>query len=357
MSLHVALRHRFDGLDLQVDFTARQGLTVLFGRSGCGKTSVVNAVAGLLRPDHGCIALDDVVLQDSERGVFVPAHRRRMGYVFQDARLFPHMDVRRNLRYGRWFAPKGGRDDFDRVVDMLGIEPLLSRRPAILSGGERQRVAIGRALLSCPRMLLMDEPLAALDAARKAEILPYLERLRDEAGLPILYVSHSLSEVMRLATDVVLMDDGQVRAAGPAAQVLSAPGMHGVPGIVPGVLIEARIIDHEADGLTRLGTDMGELLLAGVSGPRGRSLRLSLGVDDVMIASASPGRLGVLNAVPVTVQGVGPAQDGHVMVELAPAGGGQPLLARLHLRELAALSLQPGQQVQALIRAARVMAG
>lgn len=205
MTLTVNIRHRLGAFALDAAFTAEGGVTALFGRSGSGKTSLIRSIAGLIHPDHGHVALDGRVLTDTDQNIFVPRHRRRFGYVFQEARLFPHLSVRHNLGYGRWFAPKTtDRDDFDSVVDLLGLGPLLERRPGKLSGGEKQRVAIGRALLSNPRLLLMDEPLAALDEERKAEILPYLERLRDETKIPIVYVSHAIAEVARLASRVVL---------------------------------------------------------------------------------------------------------------------------------------------------------
>ena len=207
--LSVEVKHARDGFNLDVAFEAPPGITVLFGRSGSGKTTVVNAVAGLLRPDAGRVALKHRVLCDTKNGVCLPPNRRRIGYVFQEGRLFPHLTVRQNLLFGRWFAPRNApRAELERIVDMLGIGPLLDRRPGGLSGGEKQRVAIGRALLSAPDMILADEPLAALDEARKAEILPYFERLRDETGVPVLYVSHSAAEVARLATTVVVLQDG-----------------------------------------------------------------------------------------------------------------------------------------------------
>ena len=211
MTLSVAVRHAFPELGLDVAFEAGPGLTALVGPSGSGKTTVVNAVAGLLRPDQGRVVADGAVLLDTAKGIALPPHRRRIGYVFQDARLLPHLTVRQNLLYGHWFAPREGRaTSLEAVVEMLGIGALLPRRPALLSGGERSRVALGRALLANPRLLLMDEPLAALDEARKAEILPYLERLRDETRVPILYVSHAHAEVARLATTMVRLDRGRV---------------------------------------------------------------------------------------------------------------------------------------------------
>ena len=184
MSLDIHIRHRQGAFALDIAFRSEGRLTALFGRSGAGKTSVVNIIGGLVRPQHGRVVVDDRTLVDTERGVFLPKHRRRVGYVFQEGRLFPHLSVRQNLLYGQWFTPKPERyGSLDQVVELLGIGHLLDRRPALLSGGEKQRVAIGRALLASPRLLLMDEPLAALDEARKAEILPYIERLRDESKI------------------------------------------------------------------------------------------------------------------------------------------------------------------------------
>ena len=224
MTLIVAAKQRLGGFLLDAAFTSERGVTALFGRSGSGKTSMIRIIAGLARPDEGRVILDGEALTETATGTFVPKHRRRFGYVFQEARLFPHLSVRANLSYGRWFTAKTvGGENFDRIVDLLGIEPLLERSPAKLSGGEKQRVAIGRALLFAPRLLLMDEPLAALDEARKAEILPYLERLRDQTEIPIIYVSHSIAEVARLANQVVVLSDGKVEATGPAVDILSRP--------------------------------------------------------------------------------------------------------------------------------------
>ena len=224
MTLIVETRHRLGAFSLDAAFTSDGGVTALFGRSGSGKTSMIRIIAGLIRPDQGRVMLRWRAADRHRQRLFVPRHRRRFGYVFQEARLFPHLSVRSNLSYGRWFAPKGAHgESFDRIVDLLGIEALLDRRPSKLSGGEKQRVAIGRALLSSPRLLLMDEPLAALDEARKAEILPYLERLRDETNIPIVYVSHSIAEVARLANQVVVMRDGKVEATGRAIGCSSQP--------------------------------------------------------------------------------------------------------------------------------------
>jgi molybdate transport system ATP-binding protein len=220
MTLKVEARTRLGEFALDAGFATEGGVTAIFGRSGSGKTTLINVIAGLVRPEHGRVVLDKEVLLDTARGIDMPTYRRRIGYVFQDGRLFPHLTVRKNLLYGRWFAAdEAKQDSFDGVVDMLALGPLLKRGIAKLSGGEKQRVAIGRALLASPRLLLMDEPLSSLDHQRKLEVVPYLERLRDQAKVPIIYVSHSVPEVSRLATTVVLIDEGRVVASGPTAQM------------------------------------------------------------------------------------------------------------------------------------------
>jgi molybdate transport system ATP-binding protein len=246
--LEVDIEHRLGAFELDIHFCSGRGLTALFGRSGAGKTSVVNAIAGLVRPNRGRIVVDGVVLVDTERGIRAPAHRRRVGYVFQESRLFPHLTVRQNLLFGRWFArgfaPAAPLDD---VVDLLGIGALLDRRPGQLSGGEKQRVAIGRALLAGPRLLLMDEPLASLDARRKDEILPYIERLRDQTSVPIVYVSHAVAEVTRLASTIVLISDGRVRAVGPVQEVMGRAELYPMAGrFEAGAVLAVRVAAHDA---------------------------------------------------------------------------------------------------------------
>lgn len=353
--LSVALRHAFAGFTLDAAFQAPAGLTALFGRSGSGKTTIVNAVAGLLRPQSGRVTVQDTVLADSDRGIFLPPHRRGIGYVFQDARLFPHLTVRQNLLYGHWFTARGRPSDLPRVVEMLGIGPLLTRRPAALSGGERQRVAIGRALLSHPRLLLMDEPLAALDQPRKDEILPYLERLRDQAGLPILYVSHSTAEVARLATTVVLLDRGRVTAAGPVAALLSDPAVAPLLGFAEaGAVLTARVEAQESDGLTRLAAPAGPLYLPRIAAPVGTLLRLRILAQDVMIATEPPQGISALNVIPARVRDLSPAGD-SVLVRLE--AGDQVILSRITARSAAALDLRPGLPVHAVLKAVSVAPG
>lgn len=351
MTLRVSLTHRFPGFTLDAAFEAPPGVTAIFGRSGAGKTTLVNAVAGLIRPDAARISFGDRVLCDTAARVWLPPHRRRIGYVFQDARLFPHLTVRQNLVYGRWFAPRiAGGADFDRVVGLLGLGALLHRRPAALSGGERQRVAIGRAILSRPDLLLLDEPLAALDAPRKAEILPYLERLRDETRLPMLLVSHSLPEVARLAGHLVLLDAGRLRAAGPLDTLLADPALAPALGLrSSGAVITGRLAAHEADGLSRIDTPAGPLWLPRVAAEPGARLRLRVQAQDVILALHRPEAISALNILPARVTALHQGEGPGVIVQLDAAG--MMLLARITRRSATALDLRPGARVQAVIKA------
>ena len=231
--LAVDIEKTFGKFSLAVSFTAEGGCTVLFGPSGAGKTTIIAMIAGMTRPDRGRIALDGEPLFDSKARIEVPAWQRHIGMVFQEGRLFPHLSVKRNLDYGRWMSGLTfDEESFKRVVALLDIGHLLTRRPGRLSGGERQRVAIGRALLMQPRLLLLDEPLASLDAARKSEILPYLERLRDEAKVPMIYVSHLAEEVKRIASRVVMLEGGRVTAVTPSSVMPRDGGASGIPGLL-----------------------------------------------------------------------------------------------------------------------------
>lgn len=349
--LSVAVAHRFGAFALDAAFEAEAGLTALFGRSGSGKTSLVNAIAGLLRPERGRIVLDGAVLTDTGRGFHLPARRRRIGYVFQEARLFPHMSVRQNLLYGRWFAPKGERGrDIDAVIDMLGIGGLLGRRPANLSGGEKQRVAIGRALLSCPRLLIMDEPLASLDESRKGEILPYIERLRDHAGVPIVYVSHAIAEVARLATTMVVLSEGNVAAAGPTAAIMGRIDLFPLTGRAEaGAILATRVAAHDREfGLTVLHAAAGELRVPHLDLPVGAALRVRIRARDVMIAIKPPEGLSALNILPGIVAELRQAEG--PIVEMRLDCSGEALIARLTRRSVETLHLAPGRPVYAVIK-------
>jgi len=348
MSLSVSLTHTLGTFTLDVTFDAPPGVTVLFGRSGAGKSAVINAVAGLLKPDYGKIVLDGETLSDAH--TWRSASTRRLGYVFQDARLFPHMTVRQNLTYGSRFAPRtDSGPSLTEVCALLGIADLLDRRPAGLSGGEKQRVAIGRALLSRPRMLLMDEPLAALDAARKAEILPYLERLRDQTKIPILYVSHSVAEVARLATTVVVLEHGRVVRAGPAEEVLSDPDMVRQLGVrEAGAVLPATVKAHHDDGLSELEISGGRLFLPRVAGETGTSTRVRILAQDVILSNTLPEGLSALNILPVTVIALREGADPGVIVQLQC--GQDKLLARVTRRSANALNLMPGDAGFAVIK-------
>lgn len=353
MSIEVSLHHRFAGFTLDAAFAAPAGLTALFGRSGSGKSTIVHAVAGLLRPDRGRITLDGAEVFDSARQIMVPPHRRQIGYVFQDDRLFPHLTVRQNLCYGRWFAPKGPGPSPDDIADLLGIAPLMHRRPGALSGGEKQRVAIGRAILSRPRLMLMDEPFAALDEARKAELLPYLERLRDAVQLPILYVSHSVAEVARLATTLVLLDAGRVSAAGPTEALMSNPAYGHLFGLREmGAVIPARLVAQEEDGLSRVEVAGGALWLPRLSAALGTALRLRIMAQDVMLATTRPEGISALNILAVTIFDIRLGDGPGALVRLRL--GEAYLLARLTRRSVQALGLQPGMPVFAVLKAVSV---
>lgn len=342
--LAVDLHHAFPGVTLDVAFEAQAGVTALFGPSGAGKTSVALAVAGLLRPDRGRIVLEGTALTDTARRLHVAPHRRRIGYVFQDARLFPHLTVRGNLTYGQRRVDAAA---FDRVVNLLDVAPLLARGTAGLSGGEAARVAIGRALLSSPRLLVMDEPLASLDAPRRAEILPYLVRLQDEGGLPILYVSHAVDEVARLATTLVMIERGRVLRAGPAAAVFADPAMMPLFGRQGGALIGGRVMARHADGLTEVAVAGGTLWLPGVEAVPGAALQLRVPAQDVILSRARPEGLSALNILPCTVTSLSP-DDGGVTVALD--GGGDAILARITARSAGALGLAPGSPCYAILK-------
>ncbi len=351
MTLTVDIRHRLGAFSLNAAFTAEGGVTALFGRSGSGKTSLIRSIAGLIRPDRGHVALDGAVLTDTDRNIAIPRHRRRFGCVFQEARLFPHLSVRQNLSYGRWFAPKTAQaEDFDAVVELLGIGALLERRPGRLSGGEQQRVAIGRALLSNPRLLLMDEPLAALDEERKAEILPYLERLRDETKIPVVYVSHSIPEVARLASRVVLLRDGHVEAVGSAVDVLSLPSTaEGAERREAGVLLEGYIESISGSHLlSTVALKATKLQVPGTGIPVGRTVRIHVPARDVMLATVRPQGLSALNILEGRITGIGAAANGALEVRLDC--GGDIILSRITRLSGERLGLVAGMTVYAVIK-------
>jgi molybdate transport system ATP-binding protein len=355
--LQVALRHRFGqdagGFALDAGFAmADSGVTAIFGPSGCGKSTILQAVAGLLRPDAGHVALHGTVLLDTARGVFVAPEHRRCGVVFQEARLFPHLSVASNLRYGLRRAPPGASGPgFEEVVALLGIAPLLDRRPGRLSGGERQRVALGRALLARPRLLLMDEPLAALDAARRAEVLPFLARLRDVAGIPILYVTHALEEVDALADRLVLLEAGRILAEGPVEALAARTDLPLAARRDAGSLIPCTVAGHDpARGLTRLGFAGGAFQVPLRPEPIGTRARVRLRARDVAVATELPRGLSTQNILPATLEAITEATTAHE-VFLRLMVGPTAILARVTRDSVARLGLVPGMTLWAVVKA------
>jgi molybdate transport system ATP-binding protein len=349
MTLVVKAKHRLGAFSLDAAFTSERGITALFGRSGSGKTSLIRIIAGLARPHEGLVALDEEVLIDTAQRIFVAKHRRRFGYVFQEARLFPHLSVRHNLSYGQWFASVGvARESLDRIVALLGIEALLDRRPEKLSGGEKQRVAIGRALLSSPRLLLMDEPLAALDDARKAEVMPYLERLRDEMDIPIVYVSHSIAEVARLADQVVVMQDGKVEAVGSAIDVLSHP-LASFDRREAGVLLEGKVecVD-ERHCIATIALKSAQLHVPEANLLPGKAVRVRIPSRDVMLATKRPEGLSALNVLEATVRELKPA--GEATVDVVVDCGGDAIISRITGFSAERLELRVGTTIFAIIK-------
>jgi len=351
MTIEVDIAHRQGSFMLETRFASAGRLTALFGPSGSGKSSLINIIAGLTRPERGYVAVDGRVLVDTEKKIFVPKHSRRVGLVFQDARLFPHMSVAANLRYGRFFTPAAERyARMDAVVELLGIGHLLDRRPSGLSGGEKQRVAIGRALLASPRLLLMDEPLAALDDARKAEILPYVERLRDETKIPIVYVSHSVAEVARLASAVVVLNAGRVAASGPTGEIMQRldllPDEQRAEG---GAVIEATVARHDdALALTMLGSGAGEIRVPRLDLPKGAPVRLRIRARDVIVATERPRGLSALNILPGRIAALGQGAGGSVEVRIDC--NGTPVLSQVTRQSARALDLAPGRDVFAVVK-------
>jgi len=351
---------RFDiaraGFAMQValDLPGR-GVTALFGHSGSGKTTILRAVAGLERHANGYLEVNGDVWQDDARGIYVPTHRRALGYVFQEASLFSHLSVRGNLDFVLKRTASHDSPLFDHVLALLGIEHLLDRRTTGLSGGERQRVAIARALLTQPKILLMDEPLAALDGKRKEEVLPYLERIHAELDIPMLYVSHAAEEVARLADHVVLLDDGNVLASGPAADTLARIDLSLGLEVDAGVLVEGTVnaVDG-AYGLLQLDAAGGTLYVAHAALAVGTRLRLRILARDVSLALARPQDSSVLNQLPVTVVATWPASTpAHVIVKLD--AGGTAILARITRRSHDQLGLHTGMPAWAQVKAVALL--
>lgn len=358
--MEARFRGRLGGFSLDVAFTApERGVTALFGHSGCGKTTVLRCVAGLTRTEEGFFSLAGEVWRDAQ--VDRPTHRRPIGYVFQEASLFPHLSVRGNLDYGRRRAAKRGAAEvirFDDAVELLGLTRLLDRSPGKLSGGERQRVAIGRALLAQPRLLLMDEPLAALDRFAKEEILPYLERVRDSLEIPVLYVSHDITEVERLADHVVLIRKGRVTAAGPLATLQSDPALPIARLSDAGTTMPAEVIAiDEGYGLTTLAVPGAEIVVPGVLGPIGSRRRARVAAVDVSLARAARRDSSILNVLPARVLSVEPLDEARLVVALElGTGSGARLLSHITRRSWDTLAFRPGDAIFAQVKSVALAA-
>ncbi len=363
MSHQIHARFRLERGDFSLDIDLilpGRGITALFGPSGSGKTTCLRAMAGLERAPGGLFTIDDEVWQDDQRDVFVSTHQRALGYVFQEASLFAHLSVRRNMAFGqirsrRRAATAAQPFDLAAVAELLGIGALLERMPASLSGGERQRVAIARALLAAPRILLMDEPLAALDFKRKLEILPYLERLHDALSIPVIYVSHSPDEVARLADHLVLLNGGRVVASGALAETLARADLPAAFTDDAGVVIDTTLSQHEADNLSQLDFADGCIHVGRRSEAPGSRLRLRIHARDVSLALERPRASSILNILPASVTAVVATDTpGHVLVQMRV--GTTALLARITERSLRELGIAPGQPLWAQIKAVALLA-
>ena len=353
--IEVRLKGRFGDFDLEVAFSApAKGVTALFGRSGSGKTSVLRAVAGLVRTTQGLVKINDEVWQDDEH--FVPTHRRPLGYVFQEASLFPHLSVQRNLEYGMRRVPEDKRQiPFHDVVELLGISGLLKRATHRLSGGERQRVAIARALLTSPRLLLMDEPLSALDHGAKQTILPYLENLHDEFGIPSLYISHDPNEVARLANQMVVLEQGRVIAEGEAASLLTRLDLPLSRYDDASALLEGVVSSHDHSyHLTWVSIQGNRIAVSREDLPVGRHARVQIQARDVSLSIRAHTDTSILNILPVRVIDTHDISQTQMLVRLQLEDG-QTLLSRITRRSAVSLGIHEGMPLYAQVKSVALL--
>ncbi len=354
------LKIAYSGFSLDVDLhLPGRGVSALYGHSGSGKTTCLRCIAGLERAEQGFVQINDEIWQDSDNGIFVPPHKRALGYVFQEASLFPHLSVLANLQFGlKRIAKSQRRVDLAQATELLGIGHLLERHPQHLSGGERQRVGIARALLTSPKLLLMDEPLAALDSQRKSEILPYLQRLHDELDIPVLYVSHAQDEVARLADHLVLLSDGKALASGPIGETLARLDLPMAMGDDAGVIIKGQVSAYDTKyQLLSLQLPATEMNIRVTHEPMtvGQALRCKVHARDISLALHNDASSSILNRLPVTVVSEQAADNAaHVLIRLD--AGGTPLLARITRYSRDHLAIHPGQQLWAQIKAVAVLA-
>jgi molybdate transport system ATP-binding protein len=358
--IDVSLKRVYADFSLDVDLNLPgRGVTAFYGHSGSGKTTCLRCIAGLERAEHGFVQINDEVWQDSDNGIFVPPHKRALGYVFQEASLFPHLSVLANLQFGlKRIAKSQRRVDMAQATELLGIGHLLERHPQHLSGGERQRVGIARALLTSPKLLLMDEPLAALDSQRKSEILPYLQRLHDELDIPVLYVSHAQDEVARLADHLVLLSEGKALASGPIGETLARLDLPMAMGDDAGVIIEGQVSAYDAEyqllGLQLPATEM-SIRVTHAPIALGQPLRCKVHARDISLSLQNSEFSSILNRLPVTVVSEQSADNAaHVLIRLD--AGGTPLVARITRYSRDQLGVHPGQHLWAQIKAVAVLA-
>jgi molybdate transport system ATP-binding protein len=354
--LHGRFQLQADDFSLDIEFhTPGRGVTAIFGPSGSGKTTLLRCVAGLERAPQGFLEINGNCWQDESRGFFRPTHQRPLGYVFQEASLFAHLSVRKNLEYGqRRTPPERHKVVFDEAVELLGVAPLLARNPKYLSGGERQRVAIARALLTSPKLLLMDEPLAALDANSKAEILPYLEKLHEELSIPVLYVTHAIAEVMRLADNLLVIEKGKLIGSGALLEVLTRLDLPLSHAYEAGVVIEAKVVEHDEEfHLTYLDFSGGRLSLRREDLPLGHTVRVVLNARDVSLALDNEVHSSILNIFQATLLEIAEESPGQLMVKLDV--GGALLLARITKKSGVLLNLQVGMKVYARVKSVALL--
>ena len=350
--LHYTLHRDAFDLDVGVELPM-QGITGLFGASGAGKTTLLRCIAGLEHAATGKLTVNGETWEDSDAGQFRSVQQRSIGYVFQEPRLFDHLTVEKNIRYGRERREQNGGVDFDHVIDLLGLGHLLSRAPVALSGGEAQRVAIARALLCSPQFVLMDEPLASLDQARRDEILPFLDRLHAESDVPVIYVSHNIEEVCRLCDHLVVIDQGHVAASGALQDVLVDMNIPALDGDHAGSVIDGKAgAFDERDGLTRLEFSGGELWVPGAAANPGSDLRLRVRASDVSLCRSRPEQSTILNILPARIEAIHEDDGPSVLVRLAM--GDDRILARVTKRSIRELSLQAGDELFAQIKSVAV---
>lgn len=355
-SLYLKGTVRYPDYELNFDLSLPEsGITALFGASGAGKSTLLRAVAGLIKPENGIIRFGETVWQDDTAGLFIPTHKRSLGFVFQDARLFSHLNVTGNIRYGmKRIRTEQRRISLERAVDLLGIGHLLDRMPDTLSGGEKQRVSIARALATSPDIMLMDEPLAALDMKRKSEILPYLQRLNEELGIPILYVSHALEEVSTLADHLVLLEQGRILATGKTGDMLTRLDLPLAYYDTASAIIEGKIIAEDTRfSLSTLSFPGGLIYLPTCNFSIGKHIRLRIQARDVSLTIQKPEQTSILNIIETTVTGLSPESKGEVMVELD--ANGTRLLSRITGKSASVLKLDIGKPVYAQIKGIAIL--